>query len=208
MLLEGESQAYSHLAGRTDLRNLLLRSLKPDTIKWDHAVKSTRAIDDSTYEIACADRDPVTTSILIGADGTFSRVRPLLHGIKPAYSEVSMYDMLIPSSSMNDSLLAFIGEGCAFIMDDEKMMFPQMNACPNCKVCAGLHVEEGWLDEHLLPETGKKGWINGLFDGWDERVRELIMACDEESVVPRRIYAFDPELRWDSDLTGVTVIGE
>ena len=93
------------------------------------------------------------------------------------------------------------------VMDEGKVLLPQMNSGGKCKVYAGLHVEEKWLDEHPLPDKGKKEWIKGLYDGWTEEVREIIMACDEETLVPRRIYAYDPALRWKSDMSGVMVIG-
>lgn len=44
------------------------------------------------------------------------------------------------------------------------------------------------------------------FEGWDERVGELVMAAEEETVMRRRIWMFDPDLKWETDLTG-TVIG-
>ncbi len=44
------------------------------------------------------------------------------------------------------------------------------------------------------------------FEGWDERVGELVMAAEEETVMRRRIWTFDPDLKWETDLTG-TVIG-
>ncbi|ORY34122.1 hypothetical protein BCR39DRAFT_237191, partial [Naematelia encephala] len=104
---------------RTDLRNLLLKSLAPDTVKWGHGVKSCTALDNETYQITFEDGTSSTTKILVGADGTFSRIRPLLHDVKPPYSGCSMYDMLIPASQMTPSLREFVGAGAAMVLEEK-----------------------------------------------------------------------------------------
>lgn len=71
-----------------------------------------------------------------------------------------------------------------------------------------LQCDEKWQDEHPLPETGKLEHIADMFATWHPINREMIMACDEGSIMQRRIWAFDHDLRWDSDMTGVTIIGQ
>lgn len=70
-------------ATRKDLRNLLLRSLEPDTIKWGHSIQSASSISHTAFELTFTRHRPETTSSIIRADGVFSRVRPVLHTSNP-----------------------------------------------------------------------------------------------------------------------------
>lgn len=146
--------------------------------------------------------------MLVGADGTFSKVRGLLHDIKPAYSGISMYDMMIPASSMTDELRNYIGVGGNMIMDDAKGLIPQMNSGGKCKVYPGMMCAENWLDENPLPDQGKSQWIaDTLFGDWHSLNHKVLLAADEDTITPRKIWEFPPDLEWETDKTGVTVIG-
>lgn len=95
------------------------------------------------------------------------------------------------------------------MLGDQKALMPQMNSRGKCKVYAALRCEESWSDQNPLPASGKVEWVNQtLFTNWNEDLREIVKVCDEESVVVRRIWYFDPNLRWQTDKTGITVMGK
>lgn len=197
-------------SSRTDLRNLLIDSLEPGTIQWDHGIKTCRALSTDTYELTFLnDAQPaVTTSLLVGADGVFSRIRPLLHDIRPPYSGISMYDMMIPSASMTPESRDFVGDGMCMAMSDRKGLFAQTNSGGKCKCYAFFTADEDYHETHPLPETGKKEAVLQMFDDWAPQLKQCILSADEESIVPRKIYAYDPKLKWKSPNVGVTVIGD
>jgi 2-polyprenyl-6-methoxyphenol hydroxylase-like FAD-dependent oxidoreductase len=63
---------------RTVLRDMLLASLDQDRITWGRKVTAVTA-----GELTLADGARVTADVIIGADGTWSRVRPLLSTAQP-----------------------------------------------------------------------------------------------------------------------------
>ncbi|WP_031335318.1 NAD(P)/FAD-dependent oxidoreductase, partial [Rhodopseudomonas sp. B29] len=70
---------------RGDLRRILLDSLPADTIRWGHRLSAVSPMDGGRHMLKFTNGSTVRTDLLVGADGAWSKVRPLLSKATPAY---------------------------------------------------------------------------------------------------------------------------
>src|ERR1700734_2017625 len=68
---------------RGDLCRILLESLPAGTVRWGHKATAVSSLGRGRHEVTFANGATVTTGVLVGADGAWSRGRPLLSEAKP-----------------------------------------------------------------------------------------------------------------------------
>ena len=77
---------------RGELRRILLDSLPAGTVRWGHKASGVRTLGEGRHEVSFADGSTVVTSLLAGADGAWSRIRPLLSTAMPEYTGMSFVE--------------------------------------------------------------------------------------------------------------------
>ncbi|ANP51010.1 2-polyprenyl-6-methoxyphenol hydroxylase-like FAD-dependent oxidoreductase [Streptomyces griseochromogenes] len=193
---------------RGDLRDLLLGSLPQDTVRWGAKVTGARPLGDGRHEVTLADGGAFTTGLLVGADGAWSRIRPLLSRAEPAYSGVSFVEAdLLEADRRHPASARVVGAGMLFALGAGRGFLAHRESDGSLHVYAAVQAPKDWLDGIDFTDTeAARTAVLKEFDGWDESLKALIADADG-ALVPRRIHALPVGHRWDR-VPGVTLLGD
>ncbi|MDQ0785028.1 NAD(P)/FAD-dependent oxidoreductase [Streptomyces sp. B3I8] len=192
---------------RGDLRDLLLGSLPDGTVHWGRKVTGARPLGDGRHEVTFTDGSALTTDLLIGADGAWSRVRPLLSDAVPGYTGVSFVEAdLFEADTRHPRGAAVVGGGFFLALGDGRGFLAHRETDGSLHVYAALRADEGWLDTvDFADPAAARAAVLTRFDGWDEGLRGLV--ADADTLTPRRVHALPVGHRWDR-VPGVTLLGD
>ncbi|MFB7586116.1 FAD-dependent oxidoreductase [Streptomyces sp. NPDC056169] len=193
---------------RGQLRDLLLDSLPETTVHWGRKAIGARPLGAGRHEVTFADGTAVTTDLLVGADGAWSRVRSLLSDAKPVYSGVSFVEAdLRDADTAHPAEAAVVGHGMLFALADGKGFLAHRETDGNLHVYTALTASDDWLDSIDFADTGRaKAGVLARFDGWDESLKALVANADGR-LTPRRINVLPADHRWNR-VPGVTLLGD
>lgn len=140
---EGDSDRRE--ISRGDLRALLLDPLPPDTVHWAAKATHVRPSGDGRHEITFADGDVVATSILVGADGAWSKVRPLLSAVTPGYTGLSFVELTLADvDTRHPAAAAVVGSGSFLALAEGKGLLAHRESDGGIRVYAAVTVPEDW----------------------------------------------------------------
>jgi 2-polyprenyl-6-methoxyphenol hydroxylase-like FAD-dependent oxidoreductase len=184
---------------RSALWDILLASLAPDTVRWGSRVAAIEP-DGSGCRIAEERFDMV-----VGADGAWSRVRPLLSDAQPLYEGVAFAELGF-EAALHPDVAALTGQGKMFAVGENRALITQLNGHGHIRGYAGLRAPEA-VAQHwasLGPEP-LRGALLKAFEGW---APALLRVIETGTIVgPRPLYALPIGHRWTSR-PGVTLIGD
>ncbi|WP_409562475.1 FAD-dependent oxidoreductase [Hyphomicrobium sp. MC8b] len=193
---------------RGELRRILLESLPAGTIRWGHKVTAVSALGGGLHLVTFSDGSTVTTDVLVGADGAWSRVRPLLSKATPAYVGTSFIETyLFDIDNRYRASAAAIG-GCTLMaIAPGKGILGHREADGTMHTYVALNKPEDWIARiDFSNRTDALAIIAKEFDGWAPELTALITES-ETAPIPRAIYALPIEHRWDR-IPGVTLVGD
>jgi len=205
-----EDQRSRPEVNRGDLLDLLIDSLPAGTIRWGHRVTSVQPDPTSPgrHAIDLDDGQTVTTDLLIGADGAWSKIRPLVSDAWPIYSGVSFVEARLPNALAQHPVeAAAVGGGMWFAFRGATGFIGHAETDGSLHAYLGFRVPEDWIDTiDFTDEAASKQTILDLLDGWSEPLRGLIANADHP-LTPRRIHALPVGHRWERT-PGVTLLGD
>jgi 2-polyprenyl-6-methoxyphenol hydroxylase-like FAD-dependent oxidoreductase len=192
---------------RGDLRRILLDSLPHGTIQWGRKVTAVHPLGDGRHELTFADGATATTSLLVGADGAWSRIRPLLSNAKPEYVGISFIETyLFDADSRHPASARVVGDGALFALATGKGILAHRETDGALHIYVAISKPQEWIAgiDFANPATAIAR-VAAEFDGWAPELTALI--TNAETAVPRTINALPIEHRWQR-VPGVTLLGD
>ncbi|OIK03742.1 FAD-dependent oxidoreductase [Streptomyces monashensis] len=193
---------------RGELRRILLDSLPAGTVRWGHKVTATRALGTGRHEVAFADGTSVVTGLLVGADGAWSRVRPLLSTATPRYTGKSVVETyLFDAETRHPATAKAVGGGSMIVPAPDREIFAHREKGDTLHAYLGLAEPQDWFAAIDFTDAGAAtARIAAEFDGWAPELTALITEADTTPVL-RPLYALPAGHRWDR-VPGVTLLGD
>ena len=193
---------------RGDLRRILLDSLPAGTVCWGRKLTAVSPLGGGRHMLTFADGSTAMTDLLVGADGAWSIVRPLLSAAKPTYVGTSFIETyLLDSDTRHQASAEAVGGGALFALAPGKGIAAHREPHGVLHTYVQLNKPKDWIDsiDFSDPATAL-ACVAAEFDGWAPALTALI-TDGETDPVPRPIHALPVEHRWER-VPGVTLLGD
>jgi 2-polyprenyl-6-methoxyphenol hydroxylase-like FAD-dependent oxidoreductase len=194
---------------RAPLRDILLNSLQPDTVKWDsHFVSMEK--EKSGWLLHFKNGSSTYADLVIAADGANSKVRPYLSDIKPIYSGITLIEGNIhDAAKYSPRLFSFAKGGKVMAFDDERFVGYGTKEDGSIMFVLNFKTPENWVEESGIDFNNKKEvleWFKKEFSGWSGEWHEFL-TNDAVYFIPRPQYYFPFNQSWETD-ESLTMIGD
>lgn len=195
---------------RGRLRELLLGSLKPGTMRWGHTLRSVEGPAEGPRQLCFADGSTIEADLVIGADGAWSKVRRALSPATPQYSGVSFLEAWFHDvASQHPDIAELVGQGGAAAADGDRGLFAQRNGGDHIRVYVIQRVPADWITASGLTiedTDGIRALLLDRYRDWSPRLRRLLTDNDGH-YVDRPIHALPVPHTWEHNPT-VTLLGD
>jgi 2-polyprenyl-6-methoxyphenol hydroxylase-like FAD-dependent oxidoreductase len=193
---------------RGDLRRILLDSLPDEMVQWGRKVTGVRPLGDGRHELTFADASTVTSSLLIGADGAWSKIRPLLSDAEPEYVGTSFIETyLYDADERHPAAAEAVGGGAMYALTPGKGIVAHREAGNILHTYVELNRAAEWIAGiDFTNAAAATARVAAEFDGWAPELTALI-TDGETAPILRTIYTLPNGHRWDRG-RGVTLLGD
>lgn len=192
---------------RTALRQILLDSLPQEYIRW--GCKLINVEERTLHFEHGTERD---FDLVVGADGAWSKVRPMVSHVSPFYSGVSGVEIRLRDiDSKHPELGSMVGRGSLFVFGEEdgRSMMCQRQGDGSVRIYTFMAKPESWIDDcgiNTEDPTAIRDVLLAEYCDWAPDFRNLVKTCDDDMAL-RKIYMLPVGLRW-RPRPGFTLIGD
>ena len=193
---------------RGALRKLLVDALPADAIRWGRKLVQATRLARGAHQLTFADGSTAVADLLVGADGAWSRIRPLVSAARPRYAgTVFVETQLFDGPARHRASAEAIGTGTLMAVEPGKAILAHHHANGTLHTYIALNKPEAWIAavDFGQPAAALQR-LACEFEGWAEPLRALVTASDTAPIV-RLIHALPIDHRW-ARTPGVTLLGD
>ncbi len=209
-LVPDEGELFKPEIDRGQLRDLLLDSLEPGTVRWGRGLTRLTGPATGPRMLHFTDGSNVETDLVIGADGAFSRVRPAVSPATPGYTGVTFTEAWFHDvRNRHPEISTLTGEGSATGADGVRALWAQRSSGNHIRVYIMRKAPVDWIARAGLRRddtAGIRAHLLTEFAGWGPRMKQLITANDG-AFIDRPIFALPAPHTWEHTPT-VTLLGD
>ncbi|GAA3589398.1 NAD(P)/FAD-dependent oxidoreductase [Nonomuraea rosea] len=207
----GAEDAAAPEIDRGQLRALLAAHVAPGTVRWGHRLTEAVPLGGGRHRLEFGGGRSAEADLLIGADGAWSRVRPLLSDAVPAYSGVSFIDVRFDDvEHRHPEIAALVGDGHMFANDGQgRAIIAQRNSDGRIRAYLGLRTGLDWPERaglDLADAAAVGRYLLGEYGHWAAELQALLTGTDG-GYVNRPLHALPAPLTWEHT-PGVTLLGD
>ncbi|MEU0677943.1 NAD(P)/FAD-dependent oxidoreductase [Streptomyces sp. NPDC006172] len=193
---------------RGALRQLLLDSLPAGTVRWGRKATAARTLADGRHQVDFADGTTEVADLLVGADGAWSRVRPLLSKATARYFGVcSVETFLFDAETRHPASARAVGAGSLFALAPGRGLLAHREGGGTLHTYAQLRKPQDWFaDLDTTDAAALTARVAKEFDGWAPELTALITDSDTPPAL-RPVFTLPAGHRWDR-VRGVTLLGD
>jgi 2-polyprenyl-6-methoxyphenol hydroxylase-like FAD-dependent oxidoreductase len=171
-------------------------------------VTAASPLGSGQHALAFADGSTVTTELLVGADGAWSKIRPLLSDAQPAYVGTSFVETyLYDAETRHEASAVAVGGGALFVPAPGKGIFAHREPHGVLHTYAQLNKPEDWIAGIDFSDAATAlARVAKEFDGWAPELTALITDGETEPVA-RPVHALPIAHRWNR-VASVTLLGD
>ena len=194
---------------RTQLRDILLASLAPGVVRWGTKISALEPAPGGRFRLLDGSTSLGEFDLVVGADGAWSKVRPLLSEETPRYTGVFFLELTIDDvDTKHPAVAALVPNGKVSAVGGGQALIAQRSSGGHVRAYYMFRAPEDWvktgaLDLSSLPAA--RASLKSKLPGWTPSLLTLIDACD--AIAPRPIVALPVGHRW-LHRDGVTLLGD
>lgn len=204
-----ESDHFRPEIDRPQLQHILLESLEPETIFWNHHFISMEK-ENEGWLLHFKNGKSDYADIVIAADGANSKIRSYITNIKPFYSGITMLEININEAKKNaPKINALLNGGKIMAFGNSKCILGGQKGNDEIGFYVSLKIEENWAKNSGLDFSDKSqmlNWFKKEYSEWNPIYYELF-ENPELPLIPRPIYCMPLNQTWESS-SNLTMIGD
>ncbi|MEV6637292.1 NAD(P)/FAD-dependent oxidoreductase [Actinoplanes sp. NPDC051470] len=193
---------------RGDIRRILLESLPAGAVQWGKKYLSATPLGAGRHELTFADGSTAVSGLLVGADGTWSKVRTLLSDEQPVYAGMSYVDTYLHDvDARHPGAAKAVGNGAMYALKPGRGFLAHREAGDVIHTYIVLNRPVEWFAgiDFADADAARKR-IAAEFKSWAPELVSLI-TDGETGPVLRSIHRLPDRHRWDR-IPGVTLLGD